>query len=310
MIKTHHIVFGLVLTYCSFTSANEKSLDFEAGYIVDGISKLQPSGLTECEGRLVFVSDKHESEVFELALTKKGIAQAKVWKTIDNIPNPPEQKFGWWMEGKRFLAEVLGLTGGADWEGVACDDQGNLFLASEYYFSLLKVDLTGNKEWLVEDLYSKGREFGLFEKDNAYIEGVMIGENGILLADEREPRGFVSIKNDIMSFYAQPGTHLSEENLPYDYTGLDEYKGEIIALERNHYKVCKLSKDFKGNTCYSFRDVANSSNWGYVTGRYGLAEGLAVTDDFLWIIFDNNGDYRKANPEDSRSTLLKFKNPF
>jgi hypothetical protein len=309
MIKRKPI-FGVIIACSSIASANEPMLEFEAGYVVNGQSELQPSGLAVCDGKMVFVSDKHENEIYQLTLDQEGVATAETWKTIADIPEPPKQKFEWWMEIKRFLAELFGFSGGADWEGIACDDKGNVFLASEYYFSVLKIDASGKKEWLVDNLYKKGYEEGLFQKDNAYVEGVTANDGGLLLAAEREPRGFVSVNDGSMTFYVQPGPQLSAESLPYDFTGLDIYHQKIIVLERNHYKVCEISKEYGENMCYTFKDIAMSVEWGYKTGKYGLAEGLAVVGDSLWIIVDNNGDTRKANPDDTRSTILKFKNPF
>lgn len=303
-----HLIFGAMLAISAMANAVE--LEFQAAYVIDGKENLQPSGLAVCDGKVVFVSDKHEGEIFQLAFDQGGVATAETWKELHELPEPPKQAFGWWMSFKRFVSEVLGFSGGADWEGITCDHQGNLYLASEYYFSVLKVDQTGKKEWLIDGLYKTGHDKGLFQKDNAYIEGISIDEDGLLLAAEREPRGFISVNKGAAAVYVQPGPQISEEGLPYDYAGLDVYQGKNIVLERNHYKVCDFSKAFETKACYSFKSVAMSSDWGYDTGKYGLAEGLAIDGESLWIIVDNNGDARKSNPDDHRSTIFRFRNPF
>lgn len=304
------LIVSLMVVCSSMAVAGEPNLEFETGYVVDGKSELQPSGLAVCDGKVIFVSDKHEGEIFQLAFGQDGVATAETWKDITELPEPPKQKYSWWMSIKRFLAELFGVSGGVDWEGITCDRQGNLYLASEYYFSVLKVDQAGGKEWLIDGLYKTGHDKGLFQKDNAYIEGISIDRDGVLLAVEREPRGFISVNKGAASVYVQPGPQISEEGLPYDYAGLDVYQGKNIVLERNHYKVCEFSKAFETRACYSFKNVAMSSDWGYHTGKYGLAEGLAIDGESLWIIVDNNGDARKSNPDDNRSTILRFKNPF
>ncbi len=263
-----------------------------------------------CDGKVVIVSDKHGGEIYHITFGQDKVATAIVWKELSELPEPPKQNFGWWMSFKRFFAELFGFSGGMDWEGLDCDGQGNLYLASEYYFSVLKIDPAGKKEWLIDDLYQSGQEKGLFQKDNAYIEGISADDTGLLLAAEREPRGFISFNNGSMSIYAQSGPQISGEDLPFDYTGLDRYQNKIIVLERNHYKVCELNNEYKATVCYSFRNIAMSSDWGYDTGKYGLAEGLAIDGESLWIVFDNNGDARNFNPEDTRSTIFQFKNPF
>jgi hypothetical protein len=304
----------LLVTAVIFSSiqaiASEMPLEFEAGYIVDGVSGLQPSGLAVCDSKVVFVSDKHDSEIFQLTFESDGKAKVGLWKTITDIPQSPKQKYGWLVSIQRFLGELFGLTGGYDWEGIACNQQGDIFLASEYYFSVLKVDSKGHKTWVIDDLYQRGKQAGLFQKSNAYIEGIVNQENGLVLAAEREPYGFIRHAGGTESFYVQPGAKHSVDGLPNDYTGLDSYNGKLIALERNHYKVCELSGNYVPVTCYLFKDVAKSREWGYNAGKYGLAEGLVIEGDSLWIIVDNNGDSRKADSNDKRSTILKFKNPF
>jgi hypothetical protein len=116
--------------------ADEMPLEFETGYVVDGVSGLQPSGLSVCDGKVVFVSDKHDSEIFQLTFESDGTAKAELWKAIEEIPEPPKQKYDQWVGIKRFLGELFGLSGGHDWEGIACNKQGDIFLASEYYFSV------------------------------------------------------------------------------------------------------------------------------------------------------------------------------
>jgi hypothetical protein len=309
MIKGMFIASAV--TIISFQAiADEMPLEFEAGYIVDGVSGLQPSGLAVCDGKVVFVSDKHDSELFQLTFESDGIAKVGLWKTITEIPQPPQQKYGWWVGIQRFLGELFGLTGGYDWEGIACNRQGDIFLASEYYFSVLKVDGKGYKEWVIDDLYQRGKQAGLFQKNNAYIEGIATQGSGLILAAERESRGLIRHESGAVSFYVQPEVQHSEDGLQYDYTGLDSHNGKLIALERNHYKVCELSDNYESITCYLFKDIAKSLEWGYNTGKYGLAEGLVIDGGSLWIIADNNGDPRKADSNDTRPTILKFKNPF
>jgi hypothetical protein len=289
--------------------AAEQSLEIEAVYSLGGVKGLQPSGLALCNDKVVFVSDKHESKIFELIFEKNSIAHVKIWRDLGQLPEPPEQKLGWWLSTKRFLGELFGLSNGADWEGITCNDLGDIFLASEYYFSVLKVDSTGKKEWLVDNLYQKANKAGLFKKDNAYIEGITANGTDLLLAAEREPRGFITISGKKTTFYVQPGPLHSSQNLPFDYSGLYRYQDKIVALERNHYRVCEIETTFEPVMCYSFKKTAKSLEWGYSTGKYGLAEGLAISDDSLWIIVDNNGDSRLNDPEDNQPIIMKFKNP-
>lgn len=289
-----------------------ENLNFDTAYLVDGIDGLQPSGMVICQGKLLFVSDKHEDQIYELTPEDDGTATAKKFMELNDIPEPPTQDFPFWTDVKRFFAELFGISGGSDWEGITCNDEGEYFLASEYYFSVLKIGSDGTKKWVGSDLYKIGYDAGLFQKDNAYIEGITVKTNAeILLSAEREPRGFISIATDgDIRTFVQLGSVISDEGLPYDFAGLDLLGGEIFALERNHYQVCRLTLEYAVKKCYSFKNIARSQDWGYSTGKYGLAEGFAINGDDIWIIIDNNGDARLQDSDDHRSTLIKFENPF
>ena len=287
-------------------------LKLEGAYLLDGVEALQPSGLSLCDGRLLFVSDKHESQIFQIDISDNETAEVSTYLTIKNIPKPPEQDFTFAAHVTRFLGERLGLSGGMDWEGMACNEEGELFLVSEYYFSVLKVNLDGSSEWVVDDLYRTGKDAGLFKKDNAYIEGIVVDEEGITLVAEREPRGVITVPFfDEKSVFVQPGEHLSEQNLPYDYTGLESYGGSLIFLERNHYQICdRKPPEYYVEACFSYKSSERSEEWGYDTGKFGLAEGIAIDGKDIWIIVDNNGESRLKNSEDTRPTIMKFNNPF
>lgn len=312
MSRKHFVAAMSIFALSAPMSGYSADLKLESAYVVNGIDDLQPSGMAYCQGKLLFVSDKHDHEIYELLPDEDGIATARKFMDVNNIPEPPQQSFPFWTNVKRFFAELFGISGGGDWEGLACNDRGDYYLASEYYFSVLKIEADGTKSWIGSDLYNVGYDAGLFQKDNAYFEGISLkGENEIILAAEREPRGFLVISEggDVKT-YVQPGSVISDEGLPLDFTGLDMRGPRLFALERNHYKVCELEADYSEKECYSYRKIALSDEWGYSTGKYGLAEGLAINSDSIWIIVDNNGDERRQGTNDSRSTLMKFNNPF
>ena len=116
-------------------------------------------------------------------------------------------------------------------------------------------------------------------------------------------------KTGDINTYVQSHHELSTEGLPLDYTGLDTFEQRSFVLERNHYQVCELTIQYTKQHCYSFQNIALSKEWGYATGQYGLAEGLAMNKDHLWIIVDNNGNAKRRDSHDTRSTLMQFYNP-
>jgi hypothetical protein len=53
---------------------------------------------------------------------------------------------------------------------------------------------------------------------------------------------------------------------------------------------------------WSFDDVVESENYRYKDMKYGLAEGLAVTDEFIYVVLDNNKDSREH--ENNQNSLF------
>jgi len=311
MLKIFKVLILSVFLAPAITSAQD--LDFVAAYLVNGDTRLEPSGLALCQGKLVFVSDKHDRDVFELIIGDDGFTRSTPFLKLNDIPVPPPQEFPILTRLTRFIFELLGISGGFDWEGVACSSHGDYFLASEYYFSVLKIAADGSKSWIGDNIYKVGFDAGLFKKNNAYIEGITFQDNTnkLILAAEREPRGMLTIsESGEVDTFVQAGSDLSSEGLPFDYTGLEMVEDRLFVLERNHYQVCELTNNFVAKQCFSFKQIALSDAWGYETGKYGLAEGLAIDLESIWIIVDNNGDPRRLDQNDRRSTLMKFNNPF
>ena len=307
--KRSLIIIFIILHAISVTS---KELIPTDAFLINGVDGLQPSGLAWCDNRLLFISDKHDSTIFELALKDDHQTDALPYLTLNEIPEPPDYDYPFTYSIKRTLHEWLGFGGGMDWEAIACNDKGELFLASEYYFSVLKVNKEGQAQWIIKDLYPLGNKAGVFTTNNAHIEGLTLNDKGMYLAVEREPRALVFYPKDSQS---KPGIslqgHESAQGLSLDFSGLDWVNGKLLTLERNHYQVCEREvPSYAVIRCYGYRAVERSQKWGYETGIYGLAEGLVVAGEVLWIIIDNNGDYRLGNEEDNRPMLMKFENPF
>src|SRR5690606_22110064 len=143
--------------------------------------------------------------------------------------------------------------------------------------------------WLGRDLFAFGREHGLFGAMNAYFEGVTLHRDELLLAVERDPRALIRLQAGEPLQLATPvQAGFDEAGLSYDYTGLAVWNSRLFALSRNHYEACELdADDFTELGCKSYRDVERSEAYGYDTGPYGLGEGLAITDDAIWIVVDN-----------------------
>lgn len=316
--KTTHMDIRSILAAAVALAAcpaalGQTPLVLQDAYIFSGPLGLEPSGLAACNGRLLFVSDKHEDTIFELKTPEGGgVVAPTPFLKLKDIPEPPPQDYPVSANMKRFIAELLGLAGGMDWEGIACDSDGNMYLASEYNFSVLKVSPAGVMEWVVDGLYAFGVKEGLFGVDNAFLEGIEIREGEIVVAVERDPRALIKVQDqEPVDVHHPVSAGKDGDGLSFDFTGLSVWNGRLFALGRNHYEVCELEwENFTVQHCATYRHVERSGEYGYQTGPYGLAEGLSVNDDSVWVILDNNGDARLAQPEDVRAQAFRFANPF
>ncbi len=286
------------------------TLSLKNAYVIDGVNELEPSGLAVCDGKLLFVSDKHDHVIFRLQFDGK-LARVTTHKVIKDAPPPPKQSFPLSMSIKRYIGELIGPAGGNDWEGLACNKHGDLFLASEYHFSVLKIGKDDTYEWLVDDLYNIGTRKGLFKVHNAFLEGITVGDDHIYLAAERQPRAIITFTPSSEIKIHLESHQKPVNNISPDFTGLEFFNGNLYVLDRNHYEVCRRNPpDFSATLCFSFKAQALSQEWGYDTGIYGLAEGVALDGDDMWLIVDNNRDPRLADADDRRALLMQFKNPY
>lgn len=267
------------------------------------IGELQPSGLANCDGKLLMVSDRHNQRIFELQRQDRHV-QVSESHILDNIPKPElaNYDFGdrWWTS----------LVRRYDWEGVSCQG-GNTYLLSETLSQVLRITADGQLSWLGDKAYRSGKQKGLFEQTNAKGEGLAVGQDFLFIAAERQPRGIVrQSRNDrdkLTAFYLNDFPDLLR---PQDFSGLWLEHDALYTLERNHFQVCKRSlAEMPTNRCWSYGHVENDPQWDYQDQRFGMAEGIARIDEQLFIVLDNNGDVRLRNPKDKRPILMVFKLP-
>lgn len=264
---------------------------------VEGPENAQPSGLARCGDTLFTISDKHDDTIFRIELRdEKAVLVPHIQFQVEPLPD---------------LAEL-------DLEGIACDEAGNFYLASETAFRILKVQPDGSTKWISPDLKPFGQEKGLFQQRNANIEGIAYaGEQRFYLTAEREPRGLLDVdlsgETPFVTAFACDQTYLElpQERNP-DYTGLYVWREQLYGLVRNAEAVCRIEVDPDGpcdGECRSYHHVVSRDSLRFTDMRFGHAEGLCLDDSGVYLILDNNNDARVMNPADRRSLLLVFK-PF
>lgn len=256
---------------------------------------IEPSGLCVHEGRLFSVSDDTDGAIFEIILGE-GEARFEVYREF----TPPE-------DVKK-----------PDWEGIAAGDNGVFYLLSEVTGRVLEVRADGSTRWVTPDISKDLAEAGLMRLRNAGFEGLALRpEGGFYLAAERQARGLVIVDPEgnlgIFPLNATRwGRHLPLLRLP-DFAGLDVSQGQVWALFRNAGLVVSLEPTAngwsEGAVAWSYGKNLESEAYGYFESQYGHAEGLAVTDDRVYLVVDNNQSPRRSDETDLRPQLFVFKRP-
>ncbi len=300
MYRIFLVLFLLPVLFCNQSEPVAKipSLKLINAYPVEGPPNIQPSGLTIWRDTLFTVSDKHDDTIFKIIVkADKAILVPHI------IFSPPENN----------LFKKL------DFEGITCDKQGNFYIASEMAIRILKVSAAKDTvKWITPDLRPFGMAAGLFQRRNAYIEGITYTELGkFILCAEREPRGIIEVNTladpiSVFAYQMDQTKFQKKENVGADFTGLDYDYHELYALGRNSFTICTLK--FDGTTYreikgWSFRSTEVSDNFKYKNMKYGRAEGLAVDSNYFYVILDNNNDPKFNNPDDRRPLLFIFERP-
>ena len=277
--------------------AAEKLNDFQV-YKINSSQSLEPSGLTFKGKQLYMVSD-NTSAIFKLSFTNQKHAIAEAHQQLDD--------------------SQLSTTN-LDLEGITVVDE-KFFVVSELHHKLIAV-YAEKLAWVPEfgGVYAEAFEFGLFQLFNAGIEAVTyLGDHTFLLAIERQPRGLIEVTFDanFKNIVKQSNQFFDSSKYPPteprhpDLTGLYYHDEVIYALHRNAYLIHELIKDQQGvyqeGRAWSYEHIVRSPDYAYQDMQFGHAEGLAVDDDYFYIVIDNNHNPSLKNPNDKRPLLIRAK---
>lgn len=282
---------------CSKTAASsdthvhcQRELRLERALPIEGANGLEPSGLLMSHGKLLMVSDKHDSAIFVLTLGR-DVARAAPFVTIA----PPDAE-----------------PGALDFEGIAEGANGTFLLASESRYRVLEVAVSGQSRWLTPSLRERGERAGLFRKPNAGLEGIALRDGSLLLAAEREPRGLLESDAALerWSAFAMPGSACpAPHDRPNDFADLSVEGERTFALARNAHLVLELGRrgrSWQEIAASSYARTENDGRFAYDDRRFGLAEGLSFDAAHIYVALDNNGDARAADSSDRRPLLFIF----
>jgi len=198
-----------------------------------------------------------------------------------------------------------------DCEGIARDADGRLYLCEEANRWILRWDERTKRVERLNIDWSPVKSY--FTSDiNASFEGVAIGDGKLYVANERQ-RGRIIVV-DLATLKVE--RHFQVNYSPsraFDthYSDLSWHDGALWVLLRESSALLKVDplKEIVLAE-FSFRDLERRKEVIY-TGKNptGTMEGLAVNDQFIWLVTDNNGENRWIAPGDTRPTLFKCPRP-
>lgn len=287
-----------LLIGCQNINSNVTTLKLVKALPVEYHESIEPSGLTSYDGVFYTISDDHDNFIFKLE-----IYEDKVVLNPEIKFEPPP------MEGFNKF----------DFEGITCDNDGNFYLSSENTLQILRVSREGEKvSWLFESVKRYGETKGLFQIENANLEGIAwLGNNQFVLCAERQPRGILSLNlsenppNIDVYNLNQTNVELQEPRFP-DFTGLFVEGGDIWVLERAACRITKIEfqKDnVKLLQSWSYESIEMSDSLRYSDTLFTCGEGVCMDANYVYVILDNNRNPRLLDPEDRRPLLLIMERP-
>lgn len=225
--------------------------------------------------------------------------------------------------GYRFMYDLEGITG--------CG--GHLFVVSEEPRTIIRINpktkATTSHTLDVEDYYKRSARMrhpiARFSfHPNAGFEGITCDPKTgrLYVVQERQPRYILVVskpsewkqgkKLRILSHFDLPTFSLPRQirgiDSEPDFAGADFDSGSLYILYRNERLVLKVNpKTNSLVSSYSYRHVED--NLYQQRLPFGLAEGLVVKGNRIFIVLDNNRRPRVNNSSDIRPVLFSFVRP-
>lgn len=198
-----------------------------------------------------------------------------------------------------------------DWEGIAQDRQGRFYLCEEANRWIVRADpASGRCERLNIDWQPVAKYFA--SDPNASFEGVAVGGGKLFVANERQRGRIIVVDLEtlavVRSFQVDYSGSAARDT---HYSDLCWHHGVLWVLLRESGVVLKVDPARERVVAeFSFREMERGKEVVYQNPfPTSTMEGLAVDDEFLWLVTDNNGAGRWAAPEDIRPTLFKCRRP-
>jgi hypothetical protein len=269
------------------------TLAADAVWHLDTKERFDASALTFYKGKLLTINDRHGA-VYEITPAANSVARLR---RTDWFPS-------------RELAKAARRSPRYDCEGLAADASGNLFLSEESQRVIFKSSPQGKVDALNIDWAPVRQYFG--PDLNASFEGIAMSGDRLYVANERSAPRIIVV--DLRSFKVVDSFFVDSDGFAFGgphYTDLSFADSHLFILNRNHRCIFEIEPETKRVLAeYSYAQMELDKQVAYYTDYpTGTMEGLAIDEEYFWMITDNNGKGRIADPADSRPTLFRCKRP-
>lgn len=262
-------------------------------------AKFNPSGLWRHQGSWLVVSDKKDfPNIYRLKGMSPGALEAETFLEL----KPSE------------------ALGGGDLEGLAfC--RGRFLIVEEGVGAVIEVDGEGRAASRRLDLQALHEERGFApaaSSKGAGLEGIACDEadGAVYVATEREHRMIYALEPGTLKpvdFFDVPGgwelpRFIAQTPLYPDYADLFFSGGFLYALQRNSRQVLKIDPRAKTLLAVLTLQFREEDFYDY-SKPFGMAEGLYLSEDRVYVLLDNNDVPRRGEPANSAPLLLEFARP-
>ena len=290
-----HSAKGGALTVRKNDGRKHFILNADATWQLDVKERFDASALAFHNGKLITVNDR-DAVFHELDLQTNFVAKLK---KLDLFP-------------KARLSQIAPKKGSRfDFEGISKDSQGNLYVSEETQRLVFKSSPDGKTIEVLNFDWSPVKKF-LSGDVNASLEGIAVAGNLLYLANERSSPRIIVI--DLASHKVTDSFFVDSEGFAFGgphYSDLAFFKERLFVLNRNNRCILEVDpKEKRVIAEFSFAQMELAEDFAYKSDYpTGAMEGLAIDENYFWLLTDNNGKSRFKHPQDTRPTLFRCKRP-
>ena len=259
-------------------------------------ARLDPSGLARWRGQLILVSDKaHFSHVYAVVPADGRTVQPRSVGTLD-APGAGSDR-----EGLAVCGDTLWVVVEQDSQLVQVSPVG-VTAVIDLDFSTVQSAVPPSLQWM-----------------NAGLEGVACAPDGRMwVAKEREPRAIFEVDPStgaalaVWDERARTDQAVTIDGTTFwpSWADLQFSDGHLYALHRDGRRVVRLDPSTGRETAAV--TLSYDEQLLYADAKpYGMAEGLLIEDDAIWVVLDNNAKTMNAGPRSGEPAplLLRYDRP-